>query len=139
MLNRFETRVFCCVRRSVVLFICQGCFSSSFLQISMNFSVPALLRYANSPARVKELFCPAEGSNWFTNKSHGKSLHTPQCSTLPVAQSYNLHSPQNGRPFWLPQPEQVGGSFLFKKVHVPQYVPHGDTNLSFKHSDFLFP
>jgi hypothetical protein len=33
----------------------------------------------------------------------------------------------------LPHPEQLGFSFLFKKVHVPQYVPQGATNFSLKH------
>jgi len=99
----------------------------------MNLCVPTFLRYANSPALVKALFCPCAGSNWFTNKSHGKSSQIPQCSTLPVAQACSLHSPQKGCPFWLPHPEQLGFSFLFKKVHVPQYVPQGATNFSLKH------
>jgi hypothetical protein len=30
----------------------------------------------------------------------------------------------------LPHPEQLGFSFLFKKAHVPQYVPQGATSLS---------
>ena len=88
----------------------------------------------NSPALVKALFSPCAGSNWFTNKSHGKSPQTPQCSTLPVAQSCSLHSPQKGCPFWLPHPEQVGFPLLFKKGHVPQYVPQGATNFSLKHT-----
>jgi hypothetical protein len=33
----------------------------------------------------------------------------------------------------VPHPEQLGFSFLFKKVHVPQYVPQGATNFSLKH------
>ena len=82
---------------------------------------------------MKTLFCPCAGSNWFTNKSHGNSSQSPQCSTLPVAQAYSLHSPQKRCPFWLPHPEQLGFSFLFKKVHVPQYVPQGATNFSLKH------
>ena len=106
---------------------------ASFWDISMNFLVPTLLRYAKSPALVKTLFCPYAGSNWFTNKSHGNSSQSPQCSTLPVAQACSLHSPQKGCPFWLPHPEQLGFSFLFKKVHVPQYVPHGATSFSLKH------
>jgi hypothetical protein len=44
-----------------------------------------------------------------------------------------LHSPQKGCPLWLPHPEQLGFSFLFKKVHVPQYVPQGATSFSLKH------
>ena len=106
---------------------------SSFSDISMNFWVPTLLRYAKSPALVKTLFCPCAGSNWFTNRSHGKSSQIPQCSTLPVAQACSLHSPHKGCPFWLPHPEQLCFSFLFKKVHVPQYVPQGATNFSLKH------
>jgi len=109
-------------------FLCSSL--SSFSDISMNFWVPTLFRYAKSPALVKTLFCPCAGSNWFTNKSHGESSQTPQCSTLPVAQACSLHSPQKGCPFWLPHPEQLGFSFLFKKAHVPQYVPQGATSLS---------
>jgi hypothetical protein len=33
----------------------------------------------------------------------------------------------------LPHPEQLGFSLLFKKAHVPQYVPQGATNFSLKH------
>jgi hypothetical protein len=52
---------------------------------------------------------------------------------LPAAQPYSLHSPQKGCPLWLPHPEQLGFSFLFKKVHVPQYVPQGAASFSLKH------
>ena len=103
---------------------------SSLSDISVNLWAPTLFRYAKSPALVKTLFCPCAGSNWFTNKSHGKSPQTPQCSTLPVAQACSLHSPQKGCPFWLPHPEQLCFSFLFKKAHVPQYVPQGATSFS---------
>ena len=113
-------------------FLCSSL--SSFSNISMNFWVPTFLRYARSPALVKTLFCPCAGSNWFTNKSHRKSSQIPQCSTLPVAQACSLHSPQKGCPFWLPHPEQLGFSFLFKKAQVPQYVPHGATSFSSIHS-----
>lgn len=76
---------------------------------------------------MKTLFCPWAGSNWPMNRSHGKPSHAPQCSTRPFAQAYSLHLPQKGCPFWLPHPEQFGFSFRFRKLHVPQYVPHGAT------------
>jgi hypothetical protein len=71
-------------------------------------------------------------------RSHGKSSHTPQCSTRSFAQAYNLHLPQKGSPFWLPHPEQFGFSFLFRNLHVPQYVPQGGTSLPFIYSGLRY-
>lgn len=111
---------------------------ASLWDISMNLWVPTLLRYAKSPPLVKTLFCPCAGSNWSTKRSHGKASHIPQCSTRSFAQAYNLHLPQKGSPFWLPHPEQFGFSFLFRNLHVPQYVPQGGTSLPFIHSSLKY-
>jgi hypothetical protein len=38
----------------------------------------------------------------------------------------------------LPHPEQFGFSFLFRNLHVPQYVPQGGTSLPFIHSSLKY-
>jgi len=38
----------------------------------------------------------------------------------------------------LPHPEQLGFSFLFRNLHVPQYVPQGGTSLPFIHGDLNY-